>query len=121
MSASEDAAFRQALSQFLEGVSAVWDAYQEHGPGQVDESLFDAVPDAAAAVETYLARTAASDGSASAEALIAAVHTLVSLSRQCATSPQGLCFITGEAGLIPRRDQHEAFERALQLVARRVR
>ena len=45
-----------------------------------------------------------------------AVGVLALLGARCARRNEGLCFVTGEAGLIPRKDQHAAYEQALAIV-----
>lgn len=46
--------------------------------------------------------------------LAEAAEALRELCHRCCRRSEGLCFITGEAGLIPRRDLHDRFEKALQ-------
>lgn len=38
-----------------------------------------------------------------------AVAEVYDLAQRCACRVEGLCFVTGEAGLIPRRDKEAAF------------
>ena len=54
----------------------------------------------------------ANDQSAHQELLVA-LDTVEPLLRRCVERTEGLCFVTGEAGLIPRKDLHEKCETAL--------
>ena len=49
-----------------------------------------------------------------------AIGELAPLGARCARRNEGLCFVTGEAGLIPRKDQHAAYEQALAIVRRAI-
>ena len=40
--------------------------------------------------------------------------------RRDPVQPQGLCFVTGKTGLIPRCEQHKAFETALSVFERHI-
>jgi len=97
-----------ALERLYTSLSAVWQTYQEAGPGNVNAELFEPVA---------AATPAALEEAGPHEALTAAINTAVDLTRRCATQSQGLCFVTGEAGLLPRRDQHEALEAALSEIS----
>jgi len=97
-----------ALQQLHTPLTTVWQTYQEAGPGNVDAALFQPI------AATAPAALQAASGNAP---LTAAINTAVDLTRRCATQSQGLCFVTGEAGLLPRRDQHEKLEAALTAIA----
>ena len=101
-----------AVKLFHAQASAVWQAYQANGPGRVERELFDPVDAAAIKVEELLKGLSADRF----ESLRAALKTARDLAQRCACRSDGLCFITGEAGLIPRRDLHEAFEKSLHLL-----
>ena len=102
MSGAETAAH---LARFVASVDAVWHAYREAGPGRVDQALHEPVGAACDALEPALAREPA--------AVREAVAVARDLAERCACTSLGLSFVSGEAGLIPRRDQHEALESAL--------
>jgi hypothetical protein len=103
------------LLEFHSQVSRVWTVYRDVGPGRVDAALFDGGEAAAARVlellgDDDISRTLAADE------LRAAVAKACDLATRCATRPEGLCFITGEAGLVPRRDWHAAMDGALAVI-----
>ena len=99
--------------QLLEQLDGIWRDYQERGPGRVDRALFEDVEPTAASLTLALSElaTAADNGE-----LIDAINTGVELARRCVHRAEGLCFVTGEAGLVPRRDLYEKFEGALAAI-----
>ena len=99
------AAMQLPLTEFLEQATALWNGYLEVGPGKLDPASDTRLQ--------ALARELLESGQLD-EPATQAVHAIVDLSARCARSPQGLSFISGEAGLIPRREQHRAFEQALE-------
>ena len=101
----------ERIDQLAEAGQSLWARYQVVGPGKVDAAYFDAVQAAAEQLEAVLIETEPPHG---LQDLHDCSARLRDLSRRCACMPQGLSFITGEAGLIPRRDQHEAMEQALR-------
>ena len=108
-----------SLKEFTAQVAVVWEAYLSCGPGNVESVLFDGVDAMAQRLNALLEndeflRNAGNLVNIEPDEWRATIERLRDLSYRCAGTPQGLCFITGEAGLIPRKDQHEAFEQALQ-------
>lgn len=99
---------REAVGRLLSAAEAVWARHREAGPGRTDAALYDAVTAAADELQP---------GSLPAEAA-AAVETLRDLSHRCCCRPEGLCFIAGESGLIPRKDLHALFEQSLAVLRR---
>lgn len=93
-----------ALRSLLNAAQAVWYTYRESGPGRVDASLYEDVESAVARVK-QVGDSRIDDG---------LIETLRDLCHRCCLRSEGLCFITGEAGLIPRKDLHERFERSLE-------
>lgn len=91
-----------------DAATRVWDSYREQGPGKVDSELYEAVATAAHALEAALV--------AGNEPLTDTVRRVRDLAHRCACTSLGLCFITGEAGLIPRPDQHKAYEEGLAAI-----
>jgi hypothetical protein len=106
--------FSTLLLSFATQVDLVWERYETAGPGKVDSALFEPIEQLASRLNTLL------DGSLPADVdrglLSAAIQQATDLSRRCATLPQGLCFVSGEAGLVPRRDQIDAFAAARMTV-----
>ena len=98
----------QLLAEFLSAANAVWDMYREVGPGKVEASLFEPVEKTHREIDRLL-RDSTNDSTELREA----VAELYDLAQRCACRSEGLCFITGEAGLIPRRDKEAAFEEQL--------
>ena len=46
-----------------------------------------------------------------------AIQKVMELARRCAERPEGLSFVTAEAGLIPRHAEHREFEQSLIQIA----
>lgn len=98
------------LRELLSRLERIWQDYLDSGPGAVDSALFaDVEPTAARVTAMLQEREAPSE-------LILAIETGVNLACRCVQRSEGLCFITGEAGLVPRRDLHEKFEGALATI-----
>ena len=99
--------FTPLLCAFANQVDLVWEQYLARGPGEVDSALMEPIDQLAPQLTTML------DGPLSTDVdrvtLAAAIQQATDLARHCATRSQGLCFVSGEAGLVPRRDQIEAF------------
>jgi len=113
------------LSEWLVHTTTIWKQYQQHGPGRVRSDLFDPVDSTANRLKPLLHQLAAVDslqtGGVDLVEIGATIRLTTELARRCACTPQGLCFISGEAGLIPRKDQHDVIESALQRLSRCVR
>ncbi len=112
----------QALEAFRAATADVYERYQQFGAGNLEPALFDRVDSAGKEVvrvlddEALVDKICAKLNAAPAEwrdELASLVETATDLARRCVHFPQGLNFITGEAGMIPRRDQHESFVAAL--------
>ena len=108
------------IDEFVEQSETLWRNYRDHGPGKLDRSHFDGVASAASEIESTISDPdiarwleQVDRGAELRDTLQAEVKQLSRLARACACTPQGLSFITGEAGLIPRKDQHQAFESGL--------
>lgn len=104
------------LREFHALAAAVWEKYLDVGPGRVEAGLFEGGETVAEDILELLAggkRPGESATPVDAEELREAVETVCDLAHRCATRPEGLCFITGEAGLVPRRDWHAAMEKGL--------
>lgn len=112
-----------ALRNFTDAAAAIWSSYQEVGPSRVDERLFDELKVAMPALSKTLDCQAAMgevtgqlsiDSDEPAQVIRETIESTRDLAKRCACTPMGLCFVTGEAGLIPRPDQHDAFEAGLK-------
>ena len=113
------------LRKFDTAVREIWDRYQTSGPGQVDAELYAAVGRSAERLLALLAerddnQPAGQDAIAESdrEQLLTAVTTASRLAKRCACEAAGLCFVTGEAGLISRRDLIDEFLQSLQIIER---
>jgi hypothetical protein len=103
------------LLEFHSLVDRVWAEYKDVGPGRVDAVLFDGGEAAAARVLELLGDEQVSP-TLTTDELRVAVEKVCDLATRCATRSEGLCFITGEAGLVPRRDWHTAMDEALAVI-----
>lgn len=99
------------LREFIDASTAVWNAYQELGPNKIEREKFDEVDAAYRQLKPVLG---AIEETVAREATIATVDKIHDLAFRCVCSPEGLCFVTGEAGLIPRRDFLEAYDSGLK-------
>jgi hypothetical protein len=110
---------RVSLKEFHTLASAVWTTYQDVGPGRVDAALFDGGEQLASQIGGLLADEAAATdlpAEVDGEELRTAVLKVADLATRCATRSEGLCFITGEAGLVPRRDWHAEMDEGLAAI-----
>lgn len=106
------------LDQFLQKATEFWRHYQAVGPGKIDSLLFDGLDRTAKRLATLLnavsnegtGKSLGIDEQGWTAGLGEAIETVMRLANRCAFSPQGLSFVTGEAGLIPNRQQHLEFE-----------
>ena len=106
--------FQSNLQSFCESVEIVRSAYAANGPGRIDARLQEPVVAAESALMQSLADYSGQITGVTVEQVETWVRKSVDLSKRCACQPNGLCFVTGEAGLIPRRDLEEDFETAIQ-------
>ena len=96
------------VRRFLDLVEAVWHAYQKAGPKQVDATLFTGIDQAHVAIVDASGDTG--------DSIISTSQTLRDLAHRCTHRAEGLCFVTGEAGLIPRHDLMDAYENGLAIL-----
>ena len=101
------------VSSLVGAVRALRSEYDEHGPGRVDESFYQKV-DAAFQFLAEVIRN--KNAELEDREVLAAAQTCKDLCYRCVTDPAGLCFVTGEAGLVPRKDLLDAFTNALQFL-----
>ncbi|MDG2384126.1 MAG: hypothetical protein P8N76_20820 [Pirellulaceae bacterium] len=97
------------LCGFWQAAARLWSNYLDRGPGRITPEFWRQLQ----REHDQLVDDLNLESSERREA----VHTLMSLAQDCAETSRGLCFVTGEAGLVPRRDQHKRFERALAILA----
>ena len=98
------------LRDFADHVDRVWERYDTCGPGHVDSGLFAPIEPLAQQLGRLLDSPLPGDVDRAAPG--AAINQATDLARRCTTLSQGLCFVSGEAGLVPRSDQIEAFSAA---------
>ncbi len=115
----------EPLAEFTRQAGRIWTAYQVSGPGGVERESFDGVDASASELRRLLGNAeligavgqlTGNDPERWLHELADAVGRAHDLSYRCACTSLGLCFITGEAGLLPRRDQHESFQQALGIL-----
>ncbi len=97
------------MSQLYRSAMQLWKEYLRLGPGKTPRAHLEAV-------ELSWQHLQCNDDALPGGIRRAATQVL-ELSRCCVERPEGLCFVTGEAGLVPRQDLHRAFETALQVLA----
>lgn len=93
------------LQQFTSQAEVIWQGYLDHGPGHVESSAY-------ATLATYFAGASEE----TSQPVTASISRIAELSQKIACTPQGLCFLSGEAGLVPRRDLHAEFEQHLHIL-----
>ena len=104
------------LHHYENSVRRVLDAYQDHGPGGVADRLYEAVrldrERLMSCLETFPVPETVDE-----RCLRAAIDDTDRLAKQCATTSSGLCFVTGESGLIPRPELLAKYQDGLQALA----
>ena len=117
--------FAMLLKEFTCSTAEVWRTYKDAGIKPISPHLYERTVDAMTGMEAMLANPAFIEMLSNSvnddlnqwrQRLSKAVATAHDLTYRCACTPIGLNFVTGEAGLIPRRDQHAAFESVLQVL-----
>lgn len=98
-----------ALAPFLETANRIWREYRNVGPGNVNADHADELNERSTALFE--------SGELSAEQTKAA-EVVRELLLRCINRSEGLNFVTGEAGLIPRRDLIEQLETSLETLGR---
>lgn len=113
-------AAESVFKEFLDTANALWSKYLEVGPGKLDSTDRELLERAVNRVrEPEGEHTIPRDGwRAEFDATLAVLEPLL---RRCATRSEGLCFVTGEAGLIPNQQQHRKCSDALLQLANLVR
>ena len=104
---------RQSLDQLSDAAESLWQEYLAKGPGCFDDNRLAPFE---TALITSLESLAVCDALPRGDWLVefdAAVGELQPLLKRCVERSEGLSFVTGEAGLIPRRDLHERCEFSL--------
>ena len=95
---------------FLED-RAFWRTGKPGGPGSLEAKSFEPVAATAEGLVDLLQQSETTPDCADAEH---AVREICELAERGACRLEGLCFITGEAGLIPRKQDHQSYETALK-------
>ncbi len=119
----------QCLADFLEFTETLWAEYQALGPGNLRQDLFAGIEARSRSIHDSLQsaehrRTVSKlldairgdevVGDDAAKHLLSSIEVARELAYRCACTETGLSFVTGEAGLIPRKDQHAAMDRAIE-------
>lgn len=103
---SRNDSLRAALDRLSQCANEVWRLYQQQGAGNLSAELAAPLEEAFAAVEEHRSTIDA--------AIMHAAETARDISLRCIQRSEGLNFVTGEAGMIPRRDLIEPFTAALE-------
>lgn len=99
----------EPLAAFEKAARHLWNAYLESGPGELDVVYWNELKARHANLLSPIPSSHA-----------IAVQHIMDLAERCAERPEGLCFVTGEAGLLPRQADHQRFEDALAQLAQAV-
>jgi len=94
------------IALLYDAARELWEDYLKQGPGKLSNE----------AMEPFWARKAALPTDASDVFFVLA--DLEPLLRRCVERSEGLCFVSGEAGLIPRRDLHTQCDELLDQLKR---
>ncbi len=100
-----------SIDNFLKIVNQIWNAYQQTGPGSLSEEWMIELRRSHKEVERYIQQESARFDH---EKLNEICRVLFLLCERCITRTEGLCFVSGEAGLVPRQDLHEQFVGSLE-------
>lgn len=94
--------------EFLGTVEQIWRLYQAQGAGNLPLSLAETLD------RHFKVLQLGNENLAEQE--LQAAKTAYELAKRCVERTEGLNFVTGEAGLIPRRDLIERFEKAINVL-----
>ena len=97
-----------SLHDFLAAAESIRTAYESHGPNKVCADLFTPVE----TLDFQLSETI------EIPELLDAIKTVKQLCYRCVHHTEGLCFVTGEYGLVPRADLVKEFDDAMDLIKR---
>lgn len=97
------------LDSFSRQATQIWNNYLQTGPGQLQVEVWEALQKLATELDERLRSSSLPD----VDALLQAVAIITDLTQRCACRSEGLSFVSGEYGLIPRRDQHDQLSAAL--------
>ena len=111
-------ALLDSLRHFHALASQLWSDYLSGGPGSLEAKSFEPVAATAEDLVTLLQQSETTPDCAAAEQT---VRNICELAQRCACRLEGLCFITGEARLIPRKQDHEAYETNLKQLEQLIR
>ncbi len=100
----------EELQEFIDRIDAIWQQYQVRGPGNLDKELWKGVTE----LQEVLLQ------SQTEPEFEQAVNQLASLAERCVLRPEGLNFVTGESGLLPRKEWHGAMKQGLNLLRQQV-
>ena len=110
--------FLMASKTLHRSLLAIWTQYQEAGVGSINEQLYERFSSAVDNVQSVLESERSDESSPSRDEFENHLKVATKLTRMCAKTPQGLSFVTGEAGLIPRRDLHDQMQAAVDFFSR---
>jgi hypothetical protein len=109
---------QHSVIEFADLSESLWQRYLKLGPGCLPADSFKPIESAQVQIRKSLENhTAVSNGAWGTEFRIVS-DELELLLRRCVERSEGLCFVTGEAGLIPIRELHDRCEKALATLNR---
>lgn len=97
-------------------LESIWSAYQQNGPGTLEPAWGHRLDAVNQRINSLSPSDANSQGDSSARNRLR--ERLSNLAQRCVRDSEGLSFITGEAGLIPRKDLHDEFRVGLLELAK---
>ncbi len=101
---------------FVLRVTDLWQEYVRLGPGRLAESRADGLEQQSELALQCLQEWGASRTDGSWQAGLEAVRVVTRLAVRCVRRPQGLAFVSGEAGLIPDQRAHATLEASLKIL-----
>jgi hypothetical protein len=115
----------ELIESFATCCAEIWESYQNLGVGRLTAGLFgDPTLLSQRLLQTLGNLNSLTDTceplrciAQEVPSLLRSVERCRDLSMRCKESPAGLCFVTGEAGLIPRRDLEDQLQQDLEFLA----
>ena len=107
---------RDQILRLAESAELLWSRYLDEGPGSLTEQ--DLAPFQSQLDATRQVIDAIEEKPKWIDELVLATNDAEELLGRCVRRVEGLSFVTGEAGLIPRRDLHDRCDAALQTMRR---
>ena len=111
---SDEEKFIKTLSLFFHQAWQLWQKYLADGPGSLQPECFENLKQLASSLSSLHRHP--KTNSLLREGLKSHMECLLDLTEKAVYRPEGLCFVTGEVGLIPNRMQHDQYEQSLDWI-----